>query len=752
MLRLRGPNSFVERLQNNSVVIQCYFRAGEDNQAGEFGQSIMIKKILLLLVLLSLCAGLWFFAVGEGWFGGPWESEGVATGPRTQQVGNVMAFGQGVGVKKTADARATILFGDLHNHTNYSIDAYLFSTGVVKGSGIVTPADACDFARYCSALDFWSINDHAEGLTPRVWADTVNSIRNCNAQSGDPANPDMVSFVGWEWSNSASDNIASHYGHKNVIFRTWEEGQVPTRAISSQPVYLLAKLPSLLLGLMSLTDTVSGISDFGWYVNESRDTPACEDDVPATDLPADCREVALTPTTLYRKLDEWGFDSLVIPHGLAWGTTNPVTADFRNQLDEHQQQYQKLLEVYSGHGNSEVFEDFQRIGVDDNGQRFCPEATENFTPCCAQAQVIARSRCADPDSNSCDEAVAGTLAAFLEKGSPAGRTVLPEATPAQWEGCGQLRNSFQPSSLYAPRQSAQYNLALGFDESGKPKRVKFGLIGSSDGHQARPGSSYKETDRILYTDTKEIGRESVISDFYKTDKESGAFYYTGGLVAAHANGRDRDAIWEALSNRNVYATSGDRMLVWFDLLNGPNGEVPMGSEVVLNQTPRFRVKALGAFEQLPGCPDFAVAALGKARAESLCGGECYRPGDTRKAISRIEVVRIRPQVRPDETIAPLIEDAWKVFDCSAQEDGCVVEFEDPQYDQQRRPALYYARIIQEKEALIAGDPFGCERDEDGQCISYSYCVGSSATPDNNCKGEAEPRAWTSPIFLEPAAE
>ena len=44
----------------------------------------------------------------------------------------------------------------------------------------------------------------------------------------------------------------------------------------------------------------------------------------------------------------WGFDALVIPHGLAWGTTNPLTADFRDQLDEYEQRYEKLLEVYSG--------------------------------------------------------------------------------------------------------------------------------------------------------------------------------------------------------------------------------------------------------------------------------------------------------------------------------------------------------------------------------------------------------------------
>ena len=702
----------------------------------------MLKKTLLslaLLVLLMMFAYAWLYSVGKGWLGAGWESAAVAAGPRA--AGPTQSF--------SYDDTAHILFGDLHSHTNYSIDAYIFNTQLVKGSGVVTPADACDFARYCSALDFWSINDHAEGLTPRVWADSVDAIRNCNASAGDPGNPDMVSFVGWEWSNSAKDDTPSHYGHKNVIFRTWEKGQTPTRPIAAQPQQMLSNLPPALTGLLSLTDSVKDASDFGWYLQESKAIPTCPDGVPADKLPADCREVALTPQDLYRKLDEWGFDSMVIPHGLSWGTTNPLTGDFRDQLDHYDQRYQNLLELYSGHGNSELFEDFLRIGQSGDGEVYCPAATDNFTPCCRQAAVITRLSCAEPTSSACEQAIVEAVSAFVAEGDPQGRKLFPDATLNDWAGCGQLQNSFQPASMYVPRLSAQYNLALGFDEQGEPKRARFGLIGSSDGHQGRPGSSYKESNRLLYTDSKDMGREIISTDFYKADKESGGFYYTGGLVAAHAQGRHRNAIWEALSSRNVYATSGDRMLVWFDLLNGPTGDVPMGSEVMQSDTPRFRVRALGAFEQVPGCPDYTIAALGAERVQSLCGGECYRPGgERRKAITRIEIVRIRPQVRPDESITPLIEDQWRVFACPADGAGCTVEFDDPEYGLSARSALYYARVIQEPEPLIIGDPFDCEYDERGQCVRRSYCVGANAKPDNNCLAEAEPRAWTSPIFLE----
>ena len=116
----------------------------------------MIKKVLIGLTLVIVLFLLCLHVIGKGWLGEPWSSAPVAEGPRPMS-------GQGA---EALLPESRILFGDLHNHTNYSIDAYVFNSKLVKGGGITTPADACDFARYCSALDFWSINDHAEGLTP----------------------------------------------------------------------------------------------------------------------------------------------------------------------------------------------------------------------------------------------------------------------------------------------------------------------------------------------------------------------------------------------------------------------------------------------------------------------------------------------------------------------------------------------------------------------------------------------------------
>ena len=54
-------------------------------------------------------------------------------------------------------------------------------------------------------------------MTKQMWEDSLESIRNCDAISGDN-NKDLVVFAGWEWTQMGS-SPETHYGHKNVILR-----------------------------------------------------------------------------------------------------------------------------------------------------------------------------------------------------------------------------------------------------------------------------------------------------------------------------------------------------------------------------------------------------------------------------------------------------------------------------------------------------------------------------------------------------
>ena len=155
------------------------------------------------------------------------------------------------------------------------------------------------------------------------------------------------------------------------------------------------------------------------------------------------------------------------------------------------------------------------------------------------------------------------------------------------------------------------------------------MIGSSDNHKGRPGPGYKETARkafgdayglrddwyqALQPDASPVAEPQIAPDplaGLMTGFERGAsFYYTSGLVAVHSENRTREAIWEALNERRAYATSGPRILLFFDLLNGPDGTpAPMGTHLQLDQTPRFRARAVGSFRQKPGCPEQAEIGL-----------------------------------------------------------------------------------------------------------------------------------------------
>jgi hypothetical protein len=678
-----------------------------------------------------------------------------------------------------------ILFGDLHVHTTFSADAFAFGLPIFQGEGASPVANACDFARYCSALDFWSITDHAEGLTPRRWHETVDAIRECNALAGDPENPDLVSFLGWEWTQIGT-SPANHWGHKNVILRDLDDEHIPARPIHSDSFATTAmrQRPPLWMRLgMPLLDFPNRqiYWNLATFQEELLDTPRCPDGVDSRELPADCSEGAATPDLLFEKLAQWDVDAQVIPHGTTWGIYTPAGSTWDKQLQagRHDPERQRLIEVYSGHGNSEEYRDWRAVRFDEDGTAHCPAPSDGYEPCCWRAGEIVRSRCGDAEPAECERRVEEARRNYLAAGT-SGRLTLPGTDVAEWGDCGSCPDCFLPAFNYRPGSSVQYILSLGHPEEAEGlQSFRFGFIASSDNHRARPGTGYKEFGRLINTEAggprdadwyRRImanadappAAESVPFDRSRTKlmrfqimdfERQASFFLTGGLVAVHADGRSRDAIWQALDQRNVYGTSGDRILLWFDLLNGPSGPLPMGSETRLGEAPRFRARAVGALIQEPGCPKHALEALSPERLERLCRGECYNPSDRRRAIARFEVVRIRPREDAAEPTSSLIDDPWLRLDCPLDPAGCEVTFEDPDFVAGGRQALYYVRAIQEPTPAVNGGELRCrKRDENGICLEVNPCYGDYRTSaKDDCLAPVRERAWSSPIFVDFAA-
>ena len=741
----------------------------------------MLKKLLAGLAVLLFALGLWVVAAANGWLGSDEAPGEIHAAPRPAATEEARSAVQADTTRMLgAPDDQQILFGDFHVHTTFSFDAFLMGLPIAGGAGTAPPADACDFARFCSALDFWSINDHAETLTPALWDDTVESVRACNDAAGDPENPDLVTYLGWEWSH-IGDTAENHYGHKNVIFRGLSDEEIPTRPIGSAlpPDGGGLGIPFLARAAIAVVAGERG-RDFARYMVNAAAVETCPEGVPVRDLPADCREAAPTPEELFEKLDDWGHDSIVIPHGTAWGIYTPAGSDWRKQLPGHDPERQTLVEIYSGHGNSEQLPRWRPVDVAADGSLSCPAPKDGYLPSCWHAGTLVAARCKEVGESDAEcarraeQARVNYVAAYQ-----AGWRTLPGYEVNDWLNAGQAPNDmFQPTFNYRPRGAAQYMLAIrDFSDPANPKRFDFGFIGSSDNHTAKPGTGYKEMGRGAMTEGRgrtEGGAQNTTGFFgssnaadepaaesvpYVSSGESplqlfeieraSAYFTTGGLVAVHSAGRDRDSVWDALARKEVYATSGRRTLLWFDLIDD-TGVLPMGGATTRSENPRFRVRAIGSFEDKPGCPEYVVDALGQQRVDDICLGECYNPSDERRPITRIEIVRIHPQNSEDEPLDGLVEDPWRVLPCPADGSGCVVEFADTDFADSGRDAVYYARAIEAPDELIHGsNPLGCEFDEQGNCIEINPCgVNTPATDD--CLSEAEPRAWSSPIFVNHA--
>jgi len=740
----------------------------------------MIKSIFKFLgfTLVSgiLVLGIYALGVNFNWYG-QLESAGNVTNDELPR--NLVENKYQSQLEANPQSKK-ILFGDTHVHTTYSTDAFLWSLPILQGEGPHPISDACDYARFCSAIDFWATTDHAESLTPRKWEEIKDSVRQCNA-STDPDNSDLVTFLGYEWTQ-VGRNPKNHYGHKNVIFLETDDEQVPKRPISSGGITQQGMRETLAEQAKRLQPLVyfdflnrDRYNNFSSFAQELVRTKLCEEGISSDLLPADCTESAETPKDLFEKLNEVNVPTMVIPHGNTWGFYTPPGSSLDKQLEEgfNDENLQISFEIMSGHGNSEEYRSWRASTINEDGTMSCPKPSNNYLPSCWRAGEIIYERCIKEDISEeiCSDREKQARDNYVAMGA-SGYLSVPGVEVDDWLDSGQCKDCFLPSFNYRPAGSGQYALAIGNFDQENVKRFRFGFIASSDNHRARPGTGYKEIDRRVTTESNGVVNTSIEDLLYPEVEKSSksvllegnligdmgfaalevereaSFFTTGGLAAVHADSRSRNSIWDAFQRRETYGTTGDRILLWFDLIT-EDSVLPMGGEIQTDSNPTFRVKAVGAFKQKPGCPDYSSSSVKQEDIERICKNECYNPSDERKVITRIEVIKVLPQIYKNESVDPLIMDSWKTFDCPLDQNGCEITFSDSNFSKDTRDAAYYVRAIQEPSQVINAKNLRCEYDSEGNCIKVNQCHATYKTAlDDDCLSMSDERAWSSPIFVD----
>jgi hypothetical protein len=745
-----------------------------------------MRRIILAavstLAVFGALAGFYWTGALQGWFGSE-QDAGVIQGRRVPD--EVIASRTSANRSAAAPGETKqILFGDLHVHTTFSADAFQVSLPLLGGTGVHPLSDACDFARYCSAIDFWASTDHAESITPLRWQRVKESVRACQRVAGDGDDPDLVSFIGFEWTQ-VGRLPEDHFGHKNVIFRDLDDDKVSARPIAAAGAASdTLRRGSGLSPIVPLGDFSNRqvYFDFNKFTRLTQAAPDCDSHTTSDKLPTSCFESAARPSDLVRKLvDEQKLNPLIIPHGTSWGFYTPPGTTWNKALDPKERPDAfRFVEIFSGHGNSEEYRSWQDVVPGAGGApAVCPRPVPSYTPSCWRAGEIIRNRClkAKINAEECEKRAAKARDDYADMGR-SGFLSVPGAQVEDWLDAGQCTDCFLPPFNHRPGTSVQAGLATTHFDGKETRATRFdwGFIGSSDNHRARPGTGYKQVDRRQNTEAsgavsstwrgllapaQSFEDEDPASTRVSQDKlatmsglqvlefeRQSAFFMTGGLAAVHAEGRSRAAIWDALQRREVYATTGQRTLLWFNATDKAGTKTPMGSHIAAADSPTFEVHAAGSFKQKPGCPDFAKAGLDDARIGRICSGECYNPTDERHRITRIEVVKIRPQSKPGEGIAPLIQDPYVVHQCKPDAAGCTFTFSDPAFAEGKRDSLYYVKAIQESEPMINAQPIKCERDTNGKCIKAALCFGDYRGGKGDCTAPAEPRAWSSPIYVD----
>jgi len=782
--------------------------------------------------------------------------------------------GQGApraGDRSEPEESSYVYWGDNHVHTRFSPDALAAMAFARELESTRDVYNACEFARFCSGLDFFVSAEHAEFQTEANWKTIRDQVAQCNDEVDDSLE-EFVAYAGFEWTQNPVGFGASprSYGHKNVHFLGARVDDAPDEGrrnlhATPKPIgsFLLEAIEAspepkecdgrscVVYGepVVQAVKRISALAQEAEAGGETRfrplkeilklpTTPDCDDAAAPPGGP--CLEVARTPNELFAKLDAWLKEpcaeegEVCVPcphapdarcyadravvvgsHGTAWGLGGQAEFARDYTQDDYWPELERYVEVYSKHGSSEVWTDLPPAYVDSADNACDPNACGDCTcntrqgssiPCCRRCEELLETEC---QGLRCREAAVDALTC---RGTEACDLIRIDER-LDWLDCGNCppdKCPFQPAKAYAPSGSVQAALATRLRDGqahGGDERpyLELGFIGATDTHHARPGSVQEDPEFAEIPHGK-------ITDFATAGgtphAQNSSYWFAGGLAAVHVpktipedEPEDlRHQLFLAFQRREVYATSGPRVKLWFHRTEGGEKAEPMGSVVTgfAGKKPSFRVRAVAPFPDAASCADRSgkLDEIREGFVDETCRGICFAPQEAaeRLRIDRLEIVKIERRAEeaslascgagvscddgsPDHAPDPqtgycactrdgescasgrcvpsdyrtLIHDQppWDDHVCDSSD--CLYTFEETV--PVTTPVLYYVRVLLAGTQVVNGDPMRCERPggDDAPCAASLPCepharVGES---DDDCKVEASERAWSSPIYVYP---
>ena len=593
-------------------------------------------------------------------------------------------------------------FGDLHVHTRYSYDAFVFGTRAdpdaayefAKGNPITHPAGF--EMQLEQPLDFLGVSDHANylGMLPAMTnadspafnhpaAETVRNAQTAEDRRGVfRALQPYVRFI------KDSDPALREHLDMNIVRSAWSEIIASANRHND---------PHNFTAFIAYEYTSAGAG--GVYENLHRNVVFRGADGPEAPF---SRLDSYNPEDLWDKMDEWraaGIDSMAIPHN-----TNGSGG--------------RMFEFTNFEGTAAIDDAYA-------AQRARNETTVEMTQ---------------------TKGTSETHPALSPNDEWADFEIMPYRVSTQIES--------EPPGSYA-RDALLRGLTIAAGGVANP--YKFGFIGASDTHVAA-GAFEEETywDAAGLTQTEDWRRGSVPldaapeNDVETVDDGTGRRYLfnpattygASGLAAVWAEANTREAIFDAMRRRETFATSGPRIRLRFfggnlaELDLTADGEaaiaqaygrgVPMGGDLpnagAATETPSFFVWALAD----PSSTPLQRMQIVKGW---LDGGEPQE---------RVYDVACADGLTVDEQSHRCPDNGATVdlATCSISADKGAAELDaiwtDPDFDA-TQPAFYYVRAL-----------------ENPSCRWSTWdAIRAGVAPREDIAATIQERAWSSPIWHTP---